>query len=85
MKTVLMILLCFFAFKSFSQSNDVVIEERSSDWIKITAATRTTKSKTTTVRKKTSSKKPSAPKQDAQQEFEKTNNAINRFKKSKKG
>lgn len=83
MKSFFTIALCFILLKGFSQTNELVMEERSSDWIKVTANVRSvTKPKTTTVKKKTNPKK-TMPKQNAQQEFEKTNNEVNRFKKSK--
>ena len=84
MKSLLTLMLFFAAFKGFAQS-DVIVEEKASDWIKITATTDTPKPKTTTtVKKKNTTNKPTTPKQDAQQEFEKTNSQVNRFKKQQK-
>ena len=82
MKSLLAIILCFAGLKSFAQTNDVVVEEKASNWIKITAPvpSRTT----TTVKKKASTNKPANQKQDAQEEFQKTNQQVNRFKKGKK-
>lgn len=85
MKTLFVIIFCFAAFNSFSQTNEVMVEEKASEWIKVTATPVVAKSKTTTVKKKTTSNKPVTPKQDVQEEFEKTNNQVNRFKKAKKG
>ena len=76
-----MIVLCFAGLKSFSQTSDIMVEEKASNWIKITAPT---PSRATTVKKKVSPNKPATPKQDAQEEFQKTNQQVNRFKKGKK-
>jgi hypothetical protein len=86
MKSLFVVIFCLVASKSFSQTNDVMVEEKSSAWIKITAPqTAASKPKTTTIVKKKTTNKPVATKQEAQQEFEKTNSQVNRFKKSKKG
>jgi hypothetical protein len=86
MKNLLLVILCFVAFKSFSQTNEILVEEKASEWIKITVPESTTRPKTTTtVKKKTTTNKPETPKQNTQEEFEKTNQQVNRFKKQKKG
>lgn len=87
MKIIFLLILCFVVLKGFSQTNELMVEEKASKWIKITAPVATvSKPKTSvTVRKKTATTKPPAPKQDTQKEFEKTNNEVNRFKKTKKG
>jgi hypothetical protein len=86
MKKLLVLIFCFIALKAFSQTSDAIVEEKSSDWIKVTFTPPTPKPKqTTTVRKRTNTNKPSTPKQNSQDEFEKTNSQVNRFKKVKKG
>jgi hypothetical protein len=85
MKTLFIILLCFVATKVFSQSSEGMVEEKSSDWIRVTSTATVSKPKNvTTVKKKKISHKPVTPKQNTQQEFEKTNSQVNRFKKGKK-
>jgi hypothetical protein len=85
MKNLFIIISCFIASATFAQSSEVIIEEKSSDWIKVVASVPVSKQRTTTtVKRKTTSKKPAIPKKDAQEEFEKTNNQVNRFKKGKK-
>lgn len=71
--------------KAFSQTNDLVVQEKSSDWIKVTSTIPESKPRnTTTVKRKTSSKRTTTPRKDNQEEFDKTNNQVNRFKKAKK-
>jgi hypothetical protein len=85
MKPLFIIILLLLASTAFSQTNDAIIEEKSSDWIKVVATVPVPKQKTTpTVKSKISSRKHTVPKQDTQEEFEKTNNQVNRFKKGKK-
>ena len=73
------------ASKAFNQTNEVIVQEKSSDWIKVTSITPVSKPKaTTTVKRKISSKKPATPKKNTQEEFDKTNTQVNRFKKPKK-
>ena len=81
MKSILAILFCFMALKSFSQKEEAFVEEKSSSWIKVDNSEATRKSKTATVKKANSN--PSG-RQNSQQEFDKTNQEVNRFKKSKK-
>ena len=83
MKTYLFIILCFWGLKSFSQTNDVAMEEKSSGWIKIPPATVQSRPPTT-AKKKSNTTKPPSPKKDTPDEFEKTNQQVNRFKKVKK-
>ena len=80
MKTLLIAIACLIASKGFSQTSELKTEEKSSDWIKITAPVTVAKPKTTTTKKKTHSNK-SQPQKKEEQEFEKTNNQVNRFKK----
>ena len=81
MKTLLIAIACLIASKGFSQTSELKVEEKSSDWITITAPVTVTKPKvTTTTKKKAKSNKPQ-PKKQEEQEFEKTNNQVNRFKK----
>lgn len=82
MKNLIILVLWFFAAKAYSQTNEVVFQEKSSDWIKVTLSPQP--KSTTIVKRKTSTKKPSVPKQDAQEEFDMTNRNVNRFKKAKK-
>ena len=82
MKNLIILVICFFAAKAYSQTNEVVFQEKSSDWIKVTLSPQP--KSPTVVKRKTSSKKPPVPKQDAQQEFDMTNSHVNRFKKAKK-
>jgi len=85
MKTLFIIILCLVATKGFSQTADVMVEEKSSEWIKVTSPVVVSRPKTTTARKTTTTNKPVTPRNDAQEEFEKTNQEVNRFKKQKKG
>jgi hypothetical protein len=86
MKSLFIIILCFVTTKVFSQTSEVIVEEKSSDWIRVTSTAPVLKSKSaTTVRRKTSSNKPSTPRKDTQEEFDKTNSQVNRFKRGKKG
>ena len=81
MKTLLIAIACLIASKGFSQTSELKVEEKSSDWITITAPATVAKPKAiTTTKKKVKSTKPQ-PKKQEEQEFEKTNNQVNRFKK----
>jgi len=84
MKTYLFIILCFWGLKSFSQTTDMVMEEKSSGWIKIPPVTVQSKP-AATVKKKSNTARPPSPKKDTPGEFEKTNSEVNRFKKPQKG
>ena len=87
MKSLFIIILCLVGQRAFNQTNDVVMQEKSSNWIKVTSdiSEPTAKPKTTTtVKRKTTSRKPAVPKQNTQEQFEKTNSQVNRFKKGKK-
>jgi hypothetical protein len=88
MKKLLFILSCFLALNGFAQTSEPILQEKSSAWIKIAEDPIIVKKPETitrrpvSVRKKvTSPKRQTAPKQDAQEEFEKTNSQVNRFKK----
>jgi hypothetical protein len=83
MKSLFVIVFCLFGSKAFSQTTDVMVEEKSSEWIKVTAAV-VSKPRTTTVKRNTTTTKPATRKQGSQEEFEKTNQQVNRFKKGKK-
>ena len=86
MKSLFIIILCLVGSKVFAQTNDVVIQEKSSEWIKVTSVISEPKPKSTRiVKRKTSSKKPLTNKKNTQEEFDKTNNQVNRFKKATKG
>ena len=78
MKNLFVIILLLITSKVFSQTNHVMIEEKSSDWIKINLTVAKPK---TIVKKKVNAQKPSEPKPDAKNEFEKTNQEVNRFRK----
>jgi hypothetical protein len=84
MKNLVFILLCMISVKGFSQTDEPVVEEKSSAWIKIAATNTVVKPKTTVVQKKKNSTKPAVPKQDSNEDFNKTNQQVNRFKKQKK-
>jgi hypothetical protein len=90
MKLLLLFITCLFALNGFAQTNETITEEKSSVWIKIVedpvAASKPliVKKQTTTVKKKTTAPKPVTPKQVGKEEFEKTNEQVNRFKKGKK-
>jgi hypothetical protein len=83
MKTILVILICLSALKGYAQTSQLKTEEKSSGWIKITES-RVAKPKTVTAKKKADATKPSVPKQNTQEDFNKTNNEVNRFRKGKK-
>jgi len=82
--------MCLVFLNGFSQTSEPVTEEKSSAWIKVVddPATLTrpaaVKKKTNTAMRKTTNNKSSVPKQDAAEEFEKTNSQVNRFKKPQK-
>lgn len=90
MKTLFIIICCLAAFNAFAQTSEVVTEEKSSQWIKVVedpvpvSKPATVKKQTSNVKKKPASK-PTPQKQNAQDEFEKTNSQVNRFKKQQKG
>lgn len=73
------------AAKGFSQTtNDMVVEEKSSDWIKVISTVVAPKTRqTSTMKKRAPSKTPSIRKENLNREFEKTNQQVNRFKKKK--
>jgi hypothetical protein len=91
MKTVLLIITCLLCLNSFCQTTEPVIEEKASSWIMVTAdpvavsKPATVKKRTTVVKAKSSKPKSATPKQEATDEFEKTNSQVNRFKKQQKG
>lgn len=85
MKKLLVFICCLGALECFSQTSEVLVEEKSSGWIKVAAAAPTVRPKAATItKKKPASSKPVAPRQDAGQEFDKTNQQVNRFRKVKK-
>ena len=69
------------AFKGFAQKDEPFVEEKSSTWIKVVHDETAGRPKTS-VKKKANSN-PSR-KESSQQEFDKTNSEVNRFKKPKK-
>lgn len=81
MKCIPVILFCLMACKSFAQKDEALVEEKSSSWVKVVNNETEGKPKTATVKRKVNSS-PSR-KANSQQEFDKTNNEVNRFKKSK--
>jgi hypothetical protein len=85
MKSLLLIIVCLAAFNGFAQTSENIIEEKSSAWIRVPENPVTiTKPKTTSrIKKKTRTSKAPAPKENAKDEFEKTNSQVNRFKKKK--
>ena len=91
MKLLLLIILCVFSAKAFSQTTEAITEEKSSAWVKViedpvaVSKPASSKKQTTTVKKRSSKTKPATPKPDVQGEFEKTNQQVNRFRKQKKG
>lgn len=91
MKNLLALLICLAALKGYGQTSEAFIQEKSSAWIRVTenpvpaAKPETVKKQTTVTKKSTTTNKPSKPKQNTQQEFEKTNSEVNRFKKPKNG
>lgn len=78
MKNLFVVILILMASKAFSQTNNILSEEKSSDWIKINLTVANPKA---IVKKKMNPEKHSAPKQDVKREFEKTNQEVNRFRK----
>lgn len=70
------------AFESFSQNEEAFVEEKSSSWIKVVSDQTAVRPKATAVKRKVNSN-PSR-RENPQQVFDKTNNEVNRFKKSKK-
>lgn len=84
MKTLFLILLSLVASKVFCQTNDVMVEEKSSEWIKVTTTAIAPHKQSTTAKRKRDTNNPLTPQQNAKKEFEKTNSQVNRFKKAKK-
>jgi hypothetical protein len=90
MKSLLITILCFTAFNALAQTSESITEEKVSAWIKVVqdpvpqAKSATAKKQTNTSTKKSSAAKPEPAKKDTQEEFEKTNQQVNRFKKAKK-
>jgi len=89
MKLFLTVLICLAVFKGYSQTNEAFTQEKSSAWIRVNenpvpvAKPQTVKKQSTSAKKSTNTNKPATPKQNTQQEFEKTNSQVNRFKKQK--
>lgn len=90
MKTIIITIFCFAVFNSFAQTSEAITEEKSSTWIKViedpapVSKPVTVKKQTNTSTKKPAATKPSTPKKETPEEFEKTNQQVNRFKKAKK-
>jgi hypothetical protein len=91
MKSLLTVLICFAGISGYSQTAEAFTQEKSSAWIRVAEnpvavnKPEPVKKQSTTAKKSTTTKKSNKPKQDTQQEFEKTNNQVNRFKKPKNG
>jgi hypothetical protein len=90
MKNLLALFICLIALKGYSQTSEAFVQEKSSAWIRVTenpvpVSRPETIKKQTTVAKKSTTKKPAKPKPNTQQDFEKTNSEVNRFKKPKNG
>jgi hypothetical protein len=90
MKNLLALFICLIALKGYSQTSEAFVQEKSSAWIRVTenpvpVSKPETIKKQTTIAKKSTTKKPAKPKPNTQQDFEKTNSEVNRFKKPKNG
>jgi hypothetical protein len=91
MKNLLAVVICLAALKGYSQTSEAFVQEKSSAWIRVTespvptAKPQTIKKQTTVTKKSATTNKPAKPKPNTQQEFEKTNSEVNRFKKPKNG
>jgi hypothetical protein len=91
MKNLLAVFICLAALKGYSQTSEAFVQEKSSAWIRVTenpvsiAKPEPIKKQTAVAKKSTTTNKPAKPKQNTQQEFEKTNSEVNRFKKQKNG
>ena len=83
MKSILLTFCCLIALKGFSQKQEAFVEQKSSDWVKVIFTSASAKPKATTTKRNIRSKTPSR-KESSQKEFDKTNNEVNRFRKSKK-
>ena len=90
MKTLFLIIFCLTAIIAVGQTGEYVTEEKGSAWIKVVedpvpmTKPTTVKKQKASVKKKPASK-PSTQKENPQDEFEKTNSQVNRFKKQQKG
>ena len=85
MKNTFFALLLLCALNGFSQTSEVIVEEKSSAWVKVTGNTTASATRSAPVsQKRVSPKKPSAPKPKSNEEFNKTNQQVNRFKKKEK-
>ena len=88
-KLFLIGLFCFISSKGFSQTGEIVSEEKSSAWIKISSEVKPitgtrAKAVTTTPKKNTAVQKPvntEAKPPKSSEEFDKTNSKVKRFKK----
>ena len=91
MKATFLIIFSLLCLTSFSQTTQAVTEEKASAWIKVLndpaplVRTAPARKKTTAVKRKVTKSKTTVPKGDVGEEFEKTNNQVNRFKKQQKG
>jgi len=88
MKTFLLLVTCFISLNAFAQTSESITQERASAWVRVTENPITPAKPATVTNqapavKKTTTKKTTTPKPNAQQEFEKTNSEVNRFKKKK--
>lgn len=85
MKMILLILFSACALPGFAQSSNLVTEEKSSAWFRVTESAPVAPRPHRAVKKYAPAPRRSAPKENTRQEFEKTNGEVNRFKKPKKG
>jgi hypothetical protein len=88
-KIILIPVLCFLSIAIYAQDEELISEEKSSAWVKITVPSNTSRvntasRKTTTVNKKKTVVKPpaSTPAAKPPDEFSNTNKKVNRFKKN---
>ncbi len=87
MKKIIFALLLMYALDGFSQTSEMIVEEKSSAWIKVTASITTpvARKPASTTQKRVTTKKPAPSKSlPDNQQFDKTNQQVNRFKKKGK-
>jgi hypothetical protein len=88
-KAILICMVCFISSKTFCQTDETFIEEKSSDWIKISvpptpvihSSSRTRTNHTTTAPQKKEPASQPAPQPKSPDVFKKTNSEVKRFKK----
>lgn len=87
-KAVFIGIILFLSSKAFSQADETFIEEKSSEWIKISVAERpvvrrAARNRTAASPKKETPVQQPAPEQRSSDVFDKTNRQVKRFKKEK--